>query len=785
MSGVGPQLPTVLESTLARWLLGLDGATNGLPAGTTGVSLVFEHPMAGWAWFLALLCIVAFVAWTYFGLQGSKIVRVVLGSFRFVLLVLILIAATGPSLRFAREEVERDHVILLIDRSRSIDIADGTAGETRDVVLTRALEDAKPMFELISQSKEIDWLGFGGTTFPLGDGKTDTGAFAQPILSPASADETRLDLALTQAITRSGGRPLSAVVILSDGRSAAPVSRETLTALRDRGIKIFVMPLGSKDPIGDASILSAVAPPTTFVRDRVPVRVEIDRGAYKGTLRAVLVDAKSGVALDTQEVRDGVTEIMLDAVSDVPADVQWRVELRGDPPDLVAENNERTLRLSFVDQPIRVLFLDGSARWEFRYFKNLLLREDSIEASTMLLSADHDFAQEGNIALARLPQTKEEFAAYDLFVLGDVPSGFFAPEQLEMIRAQVAERGSGLLWIGGERDTPTSWEGTALADLLPFRAPFNLTSTRDLRVEPTLAARALGLLQLAPDEDGEGRDGDGWPNAFGPPASPWSVLRWAQIIPATQLKPTTEILAVGIPAFGATPSTLSTPIVLRMRFGAGETIYVATDEIWRWRYGQGERLHERFWIPIVRMLAREALMSGSSNVLLRVDPRRATLGDRVSVRLELRDQALTDALAGSIPIEIRDAQGEVVAVIDALRDGSHAHAHWYADAVGEYTAVAADPALDKATAAFEVIRRNDELRDSTPDHQALVTLAEATNGAVLTPTTLRDLAPLLPLRAVTTDAPVFERLWDTPLFLILLLLLPTLEWTGRRILRLA
>ena len=65
--------------------------------------------------------------------------------------------------------------------------------------------------------------------------------------------------------------------------------------------------------------------------------------------------------------------------------------------------------MEFVDRPVRVLYIEGSSRWEYRYFKNLLLREKDVDSSVMLLSADRDFAQEGNMAVTRIPTTREEF----------------------------------------------------------------------------------------------------------------------------------------------------------------------------------------------------------------------------------------------------------------------------------------------------------------------------------------------------------------------------------------
>ena len=139
--------------------------------------------------------------------------------------------------------------------------------------------------------------------------------------------------------------------------------------------------------------------------------------------------------------------MVLDAAGTAAGRRAWRVELVADRADLVRGNDARECTVEFVDRALRVLYVEGSSRWEYRFFKNLLLREKDVESSIMLLSADRDFAQEGNMPIARLPRTKEEFAQYDLFIFGDVPSGFFSPDQLAVIRAEVAERGAGLLWI--------------------------------------------------------------------------------------------------------------------------------------------------------------------------------------------------------------------------------------------------------------------------------------------------------------------------------------------------
>src|SRR5690606_4567986 len=116
--------------------------------------------------------------------------------------------------------------------------------------------------------------------------------------------------------------------------------------------------------------------------------------------------------------------------------------------------------VDMVDRPIRALYVEGYPRWEYRYLKNLLIREKSIESSTMLISADRQFAQEGDVPIARLPRDAQEMAPYDVIIIGDVPGSYFSSTQLALIRDQVAMHGAGLLWIGGGQSTPRTYENT-------------------------------------------------------------------------------------------------------------------------------------------------------------------------------------------------------------------------------------------------------------------------------------------------------------------------------------
>ena len=791
------------RTTLVDWLVPGD-----VPSDTSAVSLVFERPLPAWAWLMVALGAVVIAVWSYRRLQGaakplSRALRTALVVLRSASILLLALLVSGPSVRFERTRVEPDRLVVLVDRSRSLTIADAPGGGTREDQLARTLRGAEGVLAEIAGAgaasapaaagagdglgvgKELDVVGFSGGAFSL----PAQGVRIADALGAAEGERTDLDAALRQAIARSAGKPLSGVLLLSDGRSTVPVSPETLRLLERDSVRVYPVALGSSERVGDAAIVATAQPARAFVRDRVPVEVRIDRGALvdasAGGLAVRLVDTETGAELARKDVPAGEAGasgsageqvVVLDASSDVAGARKWRVELVGARADLVRENDVRDLSVEFIDRPLRVLYVEGTSRWEYRYFKNLLTREKDVESSIMLLSADRDFAQEGNMPIARLPRTKEEFAKYDLFVFGDVPSGFFSPDQLAIIRSEVSERGAGLLWIAGERSTPSSWEATPLADLFPFRPPLALEPRVGASViRPTSVAERLGVLRLSDD-------GDGWPDVLTSTEVQWPRLRYVQGVPRSRLKPTAEVLAEaeGVGAAASEPSAA----VTRMRFGAGEVVFVATDEIWRWRYGQGERYPERFWIPLVRLLARESLVKGDERATLAVEPARVAPGESVVVTLRFADEESAEQSAASLPVEIVAADGTPVGRVELVREGGSATATLPVEKVGAFRAVAADPAFGRASAAFEVVRRDDELRRGDTDHEALAEIARRTGGQMLDASSLADLARILPRRARETDESVLRALWDTPAALALLLTLLGLEWIGRRLLRL-
>lgn len=830
-------------------LFGIEPFSAGASAAAETVRFGFANAVPPWAWAVAVVLAALLAGWSYWHLSGHRGGRSALAVLRALTLLTILVLAAGPQFVRQTERVERDWVVVMADRSRSMSISDSpnnapgttptSSRVSRESQLRAALLQSRPTLNQIARDHNVLWLGFDAGAFPLKPtGATPTGPSGSsgtdaPVeLGTPEGRRTSLGRALEQALQHVAAKPVSGVVLLSDGRSSDQPPRALLRRLQAEQIPVFTVPLGSPEPLGDYSLVQADAPSKAYLNDIVPVTIEIQRSGGTGPMAAnvQLIDDATGLVLDqrrldageaspsntptsTPAARPDRSSLTLSARPDRAGKSTWSIKLVPDAPDLSPDNNATSITIELADRPIRVAYFDGYPRWEQRFLKQLLVREKSVRSAVMLLSADKQFLQDGSEPLVALPTSPTDWAGIDVVVLGDVRSELFSDEQLQQLRDHVALRGAGLVWIGGPGATPGSYRGRPLADLLPFSPNASEASrtagltdsgvaawTAPVLATPAPAARRLGLLSLGETIS------SGWPQELSNADFGWSMLRWAQRIPREQLKPSAEVLAWLTPARSATPAGASpinaeaTPLVLSMRFGAGRVVYVSSDELWRWRYGRGETLYERFWLPLLRFAARESLSRTGKPAILEATPDRALVEQPVRVVVKLVDQALIDSRGDSrssstiaarvVPKpSVDDSRPAPATPVTLTRESPGLYAGTFLPTEpGQATVELTDPLLAGLglTATVDIATFDDEMRSPQTDHAALASLAQETGGKILTPNQLNELPSLLPNRQLRLlGTPEIRTLWDRPIVLIALMLLLTAEWLGRKWIRLA
>jgi hypothetical protein len=830
------------QATVLDRLLGL----RTLSAGGENVSLRLGVDAPAWVLLLAALALAALAFWSYSRLDVPTRWRRLLGALRWCSLLLLAAIALLPQLVRPNERVEKDVVLVMVDRSASMGVPDaGEAGmpasqpATRDAQLREVLERLSPQLATLARERRVALRGFGASAFELAREPGSENELV-PQLPEATAQRTAIASSLSQALQSIVGEPLAGVVLLSDGRSSDAPDAALLEQLKDRGAPVVAIALGSATPTPDVALAQVQAPGAAFVGDIVPVQVMVELLGSQEIAspllprgRVELLD-EAGAVLDSVQLDGSAAESLLGSsgAGEVAGEPRarattsgagnpaysvtlasrgalagrqvWRVRVVAEGADLSSENNAQQVVVELAPSTMRVAYFDGYPRWEYRYLKNLLVREVGVASTITLLSADRRSIQEGTVPLESLPANVDDWAKFDVVILGDLRPGLFTPEQLLALRSAVAERGVGLMWIAGAGFTPTAWAGTPLADLVPIVLSEGLSGNVPLHAGPVLLApgpgsAALGVMQLG-DTPGEA-----WPAVLRDASLNWNQLRWAQRIEPEMLKPAAEVLALAQPV-GAGEAT---PLFLTMRYGAGRVVYAGTDETWRLRYGRGETLTERVWVPLVRLLAKGSLARLGKPATLEATPTQALTNQPVRVVARLLDQTLLESSPRAVQVRVARggvASGDGASSLSLAPVGAGAGsgasepaggiatfaASFVPEQPGEYVVSSDDPLIAQLglEARFFVSVPEDELRRPQADHALLAGLAQATGGRALAASEVLaggvDLPSMLPNRERRTlTAPDVETLWDKPLPWALLMLLLATEWIVRRLVRLS
>ncbi len=831
------------------WMLGLDDS--GLSWSDPSVTLGWRHAVPAWAWVAIALGAAGAAWWSYHRLTGAVWARTVLASLRALLIVWLAILLAGPELVRVDERKELDTLVVMVDRSGSMNTRDmagqGSAGKglSRDQALRDALRTQGGVFgaDRLGKDRRVLWLGFDEGAYEVsGD------AARQGNLPEADGATTRLRTALEQALRLTAGQPVSGVVLMTEGRSPEATPGSLVRQLAEQEVRVYPVALGAKELPLDLTVEAVANPRGVYAGDVAPIVARIEQvGVAPGDANAIdparvrvkLVDATTGAvlrsvslegrrldepvrlevptdpdqsgkvdwqvvvevdgeALQTPAVSDAAAtqgSATQTAASTAPRDPDVPVGVSPNSPELTLTNNARKVDLTVDDQPIRVLYIEGYPRWEYRYLVSMLKREASIDSSVLLRTASDSFVQEGNTSIRRAPADAEEIKPYDVIIIGDVEPEYLSESQWGLIARHVATNNAGLLWIGGSQHTPGSFVNTPLRDLLPMAQASAVDRLRfdgrEITMLPTDAARLLYVMQL--------RDPGGAAGASDPRTAPeqqWPeglpALEWAQNL--GPLKPTAEALAVASNVI--LPSGDPAPLVVRMRYGSGEVLYMATDDTWRYRRGIGEHYHEQLWIQLVRMLARGRLAGGDAAARLEVDPPQMQLGSTAVVRLTVQDSELAVKVPSRVTVAVRRAGDALdtppVETLELVREPSVADglvrltAQWRPTIPGDLALQVVSPELadQNLTATAEVVSDDDELRRPAADPERLAALAEGTGGQMVPLGSLKNLESLVRNLSRVTPVVVNHPVWSSWLALMVFMVLLTAEWIGRKLVQL-
>ncbi|MBX7103069.1 MAG: hypothetical protein K1X57_03260 [Gemmataceae bacterium] len=784
-------------------LLGLD-----FPAGADLTSLRFalRGGLPGWLVALLVTLVIAFAVLVYsresVGPFRSR--RWWLAGVRAALLAMLVALVARPAVVAEAEGVRNRPVVILVDDSASLKLADrrlSSADLLRVAIATgNAPADANPegpewqsaAKEELAQTPRLELVrsAFKSTRMDLGNKlaqKFATSAYlfgAKPrrvavggIDKALTAEEQRTalwDVLREIAATPEGDVP-GAIVLVTDGLDNASQAtlEETIAELKKADVAVHVYGVGSTDS-GAVRLIDAAVPETLFLDDMANVPV---RYMYRGTgtpmavVTAMLAGkevAKTEVKLEQGEGRTTLSFVPERRTGATPeGELIVSIRLKNDPG--ATDDVRKPVRVS--ERRVRVLVVDDAPRWEFKFLQPALSRDRRVDATYFVLQGDPR-ALRGVPFVPTFP-TRDKLFSYDLVILGDVPPSALGPDGVATLTDYVRD-GGGLVVIAGRKAMPADYADTPLAEVLPVEfVPVRFPPAGDERTsavvpELTAAGRRSQMTNLAasPEENEQL-----WREL---PGFYWHY-------PVTRLRPgATALATIGRRAGDDTAE----PVMAAQYYGKGPVLFIGGEETWRWRYNQGDRLFARFWGQVAYQLGLPHLLGQASRVQLALDRSEAVVGRPGYVYARLYDSDYRPFVADTVPatLEHVDAPGGEKAKNVSLTPVPGRVGEYRVllpnDVAGRYELKLQQP--ETGSLPFRVVLPpGHELEPLGLNEPALKSLAKETGGAFYRE---EDLARL-PSRVQQRTAPFTARqeaiLWG-PMALVLFLSLVTAEWIGRK-----
>ncbi len=787
---------------LLKWYLGVEPAG---PGEGMSWSLSFDGLAGGWTGFVALWLACGALVLGMYRLETRRLaggLRWGLPLLRLLSVLVMAIWVGGLTLNVVRTGLPT--LVVMFDTSASMGLEDQYTNPARQAAgalfeaagaddapnrlnLAKLLvlnEDAQLLRDL-AQRHRVRIYEFSesarAVTAPAGERSDEVEQMIAAVaeLTPAGRT-TRPGPSLRQSLSELRGVRPSAVVIFSDGVASDDASDRLSLAAESGGSRVpplYPIPLGDRNPARDLELYDLLADPVAFVEQPVTLDFHVRGYGLAGRTARIALNisgaAEEVVMTEVVLPDDGVAlPLRLSFTPEVEG--EYELVVRADPleGEVNLENNELRRRIRVRQEQIRVLLAERAPRWEYRHLKAVLERDESVELHTVLQESDLEYLQEDQTAIAAFPSTKAELFRYDVVIMGDVDLSYLNPGALPLLLEFVRDRGGGLIMIAGEAHNPHRYSGTPLETLLPVQLDAmesSVSSASGFHIEPTRGGRMHPIFQLGSDDAAN--------------AQIWSELPpiyWSQ--EASRRKSGAVVLAVHETRHTADGRL---PLIVVQRFGAGQVLYHATDELWQWRRRVEDRYYGRYWSHAVRYLCRARLLGGESGVEFVTNRTTYDQGDDVRLRARFVDERLLPP--PDVPVTVVAERGgahQLTVELKPLQSSPTVYEGTLSQpAAGAWHAWISSPDAGEIPPAcdFSVTVPELELRRREADPADLTRAAELSGGKVVPFHQIDSLVELLPRgQSVPVASAQKVPLWSRAEWLLLFVLLLSAEWVLRK-----
>jgi len=806
------------------------GVADEMVQNISDTHIAFQRPL----WLYALLLLIP-AGWFIYTRQRSNLAtvrrsfRIALTATRVFVLGMLILVLASPVLRLTEEINKKPILAVVFDASQSMQLPagpfssdeerlavaraaglavgdDGTMdaeiratinGYGRLQLAQEAVEVARTtVFDKLAEKYDVQYFAFARRLEPI-ELKSGGGAVSLEGASGISVSQPNasyLGDAVLGVLDRAAGQRVSGVLLFSDGQNtggASPADAAAAArAYRRDGAPVYAVPIGSTADIQDVAIIDVYTSGLVAKKDTVRVHVTIEAPGFDGQLTKVELVAHSREGETVLATKDLVlsgteqqqVELTFVAEESGPQYLEVRVPEHPNESQQLRANNHDVTYVRVSEKKLKVLLLDGRPRWDFRFLKNALRRDNGVagrlstDDPEVVVETEWRRMPAAEQAKA-LPATIEEISEYDVIILGDVSPELLNREREDLLIRAVQEHGVGLIVEAGPEYMPHAY-GPDFQELLPVVVKEGVAGREakvfePFRMEVSASGAVHENMRLYEDF---GRNQVVWSRmpeyywcaAVERPAAGAEVLAWNPSVRLAQGK---------------------LPLISWHAAGEGKVMFIATDSTWLWRRTVGDRFFYKFWGQSLRsMAARDE--SGGAKSFIEVRPVRVQPGEEATIELTAfvddegkprEEPELVVAIngpGGSSSIKLqRDSRrtGRYRGSFLPTEAGKHAVS---------YTPPSGDPEQG-AEALLNVMIAPEEFRQPQLNRATLAGLAQATGGSLIPVDQLASLERKLTGKTLTTKRQDQATIWDNWLVLVILVLVYSIDVGIRRLMGLS
>ena len=515
--------------------------------------------------------------------------------------------------------------------------------------------------------------------------KIKTTTFSNVVL-PSTVEElagrtpagTITDLAVALAGNiESGSGSGQMLLLLSDGNHNAsggtPRVLSSIALARAADAPVFTRTLGSDATIHDLAVRLHSPQQLSFVGQSVPITALVRRRGRAPELVSVALmhDGHEMARQSVQIPGDSEAEVRFQVKQEARGLYLYEIRVEPFDGEVTQVNNYATFLLRVVDEPIRVLLVEGKPYWDSKFLARTLASDPSIELVMIVRMTEGRYLErtlkrirsdaskpkaqttpvgESEAAtnvnepqkskrdelksIADIPVTESlrvltnaaevladarSLGSFQVLVLGRDSETFLSEQAMINLRN----------WVGGDSGALVCYRGQPMAQVnerLEKMLPVQWTAARESRFRMTLTDRGRDLHWFEPQGQSSG-----------------DVLPYlptlATATAAEEPKPLATVLATVSGHDGD-----DVPVVTYQPFGGGRVVVVEGAGMWRWAflppaYADHDSTYGSLWQSLLRWLVSRAGLLPGQDMALRADQVTFGTSEPVTATLLVRKEA--------------------------------------------------------------------------------------------------------------------------------------------------